>query len=319
MNNTDLGKLVFTSNEQERDFLLTLSLWVEQDISERVARREQSVVHDWSHARSVALRAAEFIRGEGGSAHLQFLGFLAGLFHDFVRPPELLAKSRGHSENHEVVCAEQAVRVLREKGLPESDLEVVKAAILGHSFGLSVHESDRKVLDSSGLVSEALKAADKERQLLSSIVWERNIFLGESFSIEPSLDEVIAYYWKRINKARDFLGTPAGKLLLKYNAFIPVSFQFVIDFAHELEAEKRLIEKHTESLPFFKVVGAVGIFRAGFDTGRMGKGAHEAINLYKKRNNEFNDKFKGKSLPKEIVGPHQFSEMFLEQCVKDSC
>ncbi len=213
-----------STNEEEYTELGSLCFFVKQRLEKDTRKGFQSEVHGWNHLKFVAKKTAEYVKKEGGSQNDQKLGFIAGLFHDVVRPkPKLLKKGE---KPPEVQSAEMAETKLSELGFTSEEVEIVKNAILSHSFGVEVRENRTNLAQASGLVADCLIAADKLRQFTEKIIAEREIFIRESTE-NPTRQEVMEYWKRRIEKAEQFLQTAQGQILLKNEPQITQSFEKV--------------------------------------------------------------------------------------------
>ena len=210
--------------------LLELTGFVEDYLRQKIKNGFQSKVHGFSHMLWVAEKAEELVEKEGGTIEQQKLTYIAGLFHDIVRPKPLLMNA--NDEPPEVASAKIAVQKLMELGYSQQEINVVEQAILGHSFGVELSGNRKDVALAAGLVAECLMAADKIRQFLPSIARERAIFIEESIE-NPSKEQVVDYWRRRIEKAEEFLDSPAGLRLLKHEPDLKKQFLLVKKYFRE--------------------------------------------------------------------------------------
>lgn len=210
--------------------LLELTTFVEKYLRQRIKDGFQSKVHDFSHAYWVAAKAAELVEKEGGGIQDQKLAFIAGLFHDIVRPKPLLVNS--FDEPPELQSAKIVVQKLSELGFSQKEIDEVQKAITGHSFGVEVSGNRQDIQTTRGLVAECVIAADKIRQLKPSIVKERAIYIKESIE-NPSKQQVVEYWKRRMEKTEDFLSSPAGERLLKHEPSLRKQFSLLKKYFRE--------------------------------------------------------------------------------------
>ncbi len=221
-----------SSSKQEQSQLTSAAAFVRDFLDNEVSRGYQSEVHGWEHMSFVALKTVQYIKNEGGSTDDQKIGFLAGLFHDIIRPKPKLMKET--DKPPEVQSADLAEKKLRELGFSEVDVRQVCGAVLGHTFGVELKGS-REIKRDENLVTNCLMSADKIRQVSLSVIRERPIFINESMD-NPTKEQVIDYWTRRIKKAEEFLDTNAGKIMLKNEPNLLSDFEKVKAHFRSIEA-----------------------------------------------------------------------------------
>lgn len=178
--------------------------------------------HDWAHIGRVASTARKLSKGEEVSLEC----VLAGVYcHDLVNLP----KNHPDRKNASTLAAEKAVPYLKEAGFEESEIAIIKKAIIEHSFskGLKptsleaaiVQDADR--LDSLGAIGILRCAAV-------------NALMGSSFydPLDPLAEErelndknfMIDHYYMKLYKLPELMNTHKAKELAQKRVLYMRSF-----------------------------------------------------------------------------------------------
>lgn len=187
--------------------------------------------HDWAHVGRVAATAKKLC--EGTDVNLECV--LAGVYcHDIVNLP----KNHPDRKNASTLAAKEAEPLLAKAGFTADEIEIVKKAIIEHSFskGLKpscleaaiVQDADR--LDSLGAIG-ILRCASVNTQMNSKF-YDPFDPLAEQRELDDKTFMVDHYYVK-LYKLPELMNTPQAKALANHRV------RYMKDFIDQLMTEVR--------------------------------------------------------------------------------
>jgi uncharacterized protein len=189
-------------------------------------RMEAGGAHSFDHVERVLRLAGRIAREEGADPEV---ARFAALLHDIERA----AEDRGEIEDHAVASAEEARRLLLERGFDAGFVEEVVAAILSHRFRNSLRPgsleakvlSDADKLDAMGALGIArayLFGGAHGQRLWSDTPKEERFYPGMDVSDYSPVTE----YRLKLSKLKDRMLTQTGKRIAdKRHAFMEAFFQ----------------------------------------------------------------------------------------------
>lgn len=187
--------------------------------------------HDWAHVGRVAATARKLVENE--SVNLECV--LAGVYcHDLVNLP----KDHPDRKNASTLAAKEAEPLLIKVGFTSGEVEIIKKAIIEHSFskGLKpscleaaiVQDADR--LDALGAIG-ILRCAAVNTQMKSNFY---DPF--DPFAEDRELDDkkfMVDHYFVKLFKLPDLMNTTKGKSLALERV------KYMENFLSELKSEIR--------------------------------------------------------------------------------
>lgn len=220
--------------------LKKLTALARQHYLQKEGAGELSITHTWSeHILPTARLARRLARFFGAPARTAELAYIAGLLHDWERLKETLLAQKRLEDRHEVWSSHSAANVLSQFGMRKEEIGVVVRAIEGHSFGISVRGGQRAVKRGQrDLVGLCLFLADKLDQLLPSIIFRRNVYLGEALE-RFDFEKALAYWKRRMAKSEELLRGKEGAALRAFWPGIDHQFSFVQNYVQRLERRER--------------------------------------------------------------------------------
>lgn len=178
--------------------------------------------HDWAHVGRVAATARKLSEGEAVNIEC----VLAGVYcHDIVNVP----KDHPDRKNASTLAANEATPLLEKAGFNASEIEIIRKAIIEHSFskGLKpscleaaiVQDADR--LDALGAIG-ILRCAAVNTQMKASFYEP-----FDPFAEMRDLDDkkyMIDHYFVKLFKLPDMMNTKKGKELAEKRVIYMKSF-----------------------------------------------------------------------------------------------
>lgn len=169
-----------------------------------------SVVHDFGHLKRTAIGAKWFVKILGGDKKEQKLAYIAGLFHDIVRPA---------SENvcHAKASAEKSREILKQFKLNKADLERIILAMKDHR---------EKLKWKSPLHSSVFFADKILEQMGPLVVFRRCMYIGECIEYKNTAfrETIIIHFKERLIKFNPDEFPKKFSELVNYQYFWPKKF-----------------------------------------------------------------------------------------------